>query len=259
MEASEKSRTRKRLSQRLGCWQDCREARRLVPGEDWGLRRRGRGSAHRETGLCARAAWFIHPKPPGPRSPSPGHPPPLSLLFSLYSHLRVEMGLRGEGGQNSEQERRAPLVLFSHLRSWQKRAEFSTAPDLTDPSVIRVPEQGFHQLLAVPSRLLQTPWLSHQSGAFLCRLKECSGSGAQGVPLSRPTSACWTLFPGVAEPGPNAKALTEPNILMGSQSLNISPHQLQPQPGNWGHHQVCSRSSDLFSRASTWAGCSGFL
>lgn len=81
------------------------------------------------------------------------------------------MGLRGEGGQNSEQERKAPLVLFSHPTSWQERAEFPTAPGLTDPCVRRVPEQGFHQLLTVPSRLLQTPWLSHQSGAFLLLLK----------------------------------------------------------------------------------------
>lgn len=61
--------------------------------------------------------------------PSLAHPPSsFSSLTFLSSHLRKQMGLRGEGGQSWEQERKALLVLFSHLRSQQERTESSRAP-----------------------------------------------------------------------------------------------------------------------------------
>lgn len=212
MEASEKSRTRKRLSRRLGCWQDCREAR------EWSLE--GAGGFGREAGgqPTKRPAWLhtqyglFTPKPPGQAPRSPAHPPSsFSSLTFLSSHLRKQMGLRGEGGQSWEQERNALLVLFSHLRSQQERADSSRAPT-PRPSSDGSPRTGF--LISFLATLLGHCSLPgypmSMAGHELKGVFRVLGNMESHSP--GPNSSRRALFPGVADPGQNAQSLTEPNI-----------------------------------------------
>lgn len=166
-----------------------------------GAWQRGRGWAHPGQDWSTHAAHSLHNPPRQGPSLLPALLPLPSLAF-LSSHLKEQMGARGEGGQSWEQEREALPGLLSHLRSQQERAESPSAPQPPDPALMRAPCRAFISFSLEPT--VPVVLLGHSSLPVTpskrpssCCSKECSAFWDTWG--RSPDSLSLALFPGVAD------------------------------------------------------------
>lgn len=155
-----------------------------------GAWQRGRGWAHPGQDWSTHAAHSLHNPPRQGPSLLPALLPLPSLAF-LSSHLKEQMGARGEGGQSWEQEREALPGLLSHLRSQQERAESPSAPQPPDPPLMRAPCRAFISFSLEPtvpvvllgrSSLPVTPSKRPVRSPPLAVQRSVQRSGTHGVP-----------------------------------------------------------------------------